>query len=145
MRKEKTGKCCPKLIASIPSPVRPDETNLRGVVAGISAHEPSNANAGKTAPVSRHTTYRAGTAVRSVFAASQLLGTAASQKDIPRQITSEWNTAMIFLVLSMFALLGIYSTIREWIGLILEFFQRRQRREVVRRPLLEDYINRIRI
>ena len=128
-----------------PIPARPDETNLRGVVAGISAQEskPSSADAGKTAQVSRHTTYRVGTTVRSVFAASQLLGTAASQKDILRQITSEWITTVIFLVLSMFALLGTYVTIREWIGLILEFCQRRRRREVIRRPSLEE--NRIRI
>ena len=110
-----------------PIPARPDETNLRGVVAGISAQEsnPSSVDAGKTAQVSRHTTYRVGTTVRSVFAASQLLGTAASQQDILRQITSEWITAMIFLVLSMFALLGIYITIREWIGLILELWHDR--------------------
>ncbi len=43
------------------------------------------------------------------------------------------------------ALLGIYITIREWIGLILEFIQRRQRCEVVRRPLLEETNNRIRV
>ena len=128
-----------------PIPARPDETNLRGVVAGISAQEskPSSVDAGKTAQVSRHTTYRVGTTVRSVFAASQLLGTAASQKDILKQITSEWITTMIFLVLSMFALLGIYVTIREWIGLILEFCQRRRRREVIRQPSPEE--NRIRI
>ena len=46
-----------------PIPARPNETNLRGAVAGISAQEPSNANAGKTAQVSQHTTYRVGTTV----------------------------------------------------------------------------------
>ena len=40
--------------------------------------------------------------------------------------------------------LGLYITIREWEGLILEFCQGRRRREVIRRPLLEED-NRTRI
>ncbi len=69
-----------------PIPASPDETKLRGVVAGISAQEsnPSSADAGKTAQVSRHTTYRVGTTVRSAsFSGQQQVRKTSSNRSPP--------------------------------------------------------------
>ena len=127
-----------------PVPARPDETTLYR--CDITAQEnKASADAGNIAQVCQHTTYRVGSTVRSVFAASQLLGTAAGQKDILEQIARESLTALLFVGLGMLAaLLGICVTIREWIHMIQEALQNRRRREVIRRLLVEED-NRIRI